>query len=169
MGNDGLGKKAEQKVKEWLNKPEAGYSFDRLNDQMTGFFGSRNICDFTLYKHPYQYYIECKATHQDRFDYIQLSDTQRNGLFEKSQIDGVFGLVIVLFATYQRAFILDIQDIVANQERDIKSINIKKIDKWKIPYVEIPTIPSRKHLLDYDGEFPELIHQLQINKRNFEG
>ena len=34
-------------------------------------------------------------------------------------------------------------------EQDKHSLNIKKIDEWGIPYVEIQTIPSRKELLDY--------------------
>ena len=49
MGNDGLGKEAEKKIREWLDKPEDGYSFDRIPDQMTGFYGSKNMCDFTCF------------------------------------------------------------------------------------------------------------------------
>lgn len=36
---------------------------------------------------------------------------------------------------------------------NLKLLNIKKIDKWTIPYSEIKTTPSRKQLLDYDREF----------------
>ena len=67
--NDSLGKTAERKIKEWLDKPEKGYSFDRIPDQMNGFYQSCNICDFTLFKSPYMYYIESKATYKDRFDF----------------------------------------------------------------------------------------------------
>lgn len=35
MSDYGLGKKAEAKVKQWLDRPEAGYCFDRIPDQMT--------------------------------------------------------------------------------------------------------------------------------------
>ena len=60
--DDGLGKKAEQKIKAWLDKPESGYSFDRIPDQMTGFYAvSRNICDFVCYKYPNIYYIEAPS------------------------------------------------------------------------------------------------------------
>ena len=39
-----------------------------------------------------------------------------------------------------------------------KSLNIKKIDKWTIPYKEIRTVPNnRKQLLDYIGDLEELI------------
>ena len=154
--NDGLGKKAEQKIKEWLDRPKDGYSFDRIPDQMSGMFGSSNICDFVLFKSPNQYYIESKATYEDRFDFAQITDNQRTKLFEKSQIKHVFGLVIVLFATYKRAFIIDIRDIKKLEDSGKKSININKIDKWNIPYYEIPTVPSRKNLLDYKGDLPVL-------------
>lgn len=156
--NDGLGKKAEAKIKEWLNKPEEGYSFDRIPDQLSGFYGSSNICDFTCYKYPYMYYIESKATTHDRFDFSMLSDIQRNGLVAKDKIEGVWGLVFVLFAEHKRAFLLSATDIQKCIDEDItKSLNIKKIDKWPIKYAEIKTIPSRKALLDYIGELDDYV------------
>ena len=60
---DKLGKDAEAKITEWLDKPEEGYSFDRIYDQMTGFWGSSNICDFICFKSPYMYYIESTEDH----------------------------------------------------------------------------------------------------------
>ncbi len=155
---DNLGKQAEKKIKEWLDRPQNGYCFDRIPDQMTGFYMvSRNVSDFICYKCPNFYYIESKETEHDRFDFSTLSDTQRNGLRKKAEIEGVYGLVIVLFATYKRAFIFNIKDIAdlvdpETAELKIKSVNIKKIDKWTIPYIEIETIPSRKALLDYTGD-----------------
>ena len=176
MADTEHGKKAEEKIKLWLNKPELGYSFDRIPDQMTGYYiVSRNICDFTCYKFPYMYYIESKCTVHDRFDFSELTDTQRDGLMIKSQITGCYGLVIVLFAEYQRPFIFDIKDIaefinpvlsldeqstLMKSGRPVsqlktKSVNIKKIAKWGIPYWEIQTIPSRKQFLDYTGMLPD--------------
>lgn len=147
-------KKAEKKILEWLDKPEQGYCIDRIKDQMTGLYGSKNISDFTFFKSPYYYYIESKATYEDRFDFSMISQYQYDEMLKKSKIDGVFGLVIVLFATYQRAFILNIKDIhMLQTEQDQHSLNIKKIDKWGIPYVEIQTVPSKKALLDYTGEW----------------
>lgn len=35
MSDDGLGKKAEGKIQEWLDQPDRGYCFDRIPDQMT--------------------------------------------------------------------------------------------------------------------------------------
>lgn len=146
--NDDLGKKAEAKISEWLDRPEEGYCFDRIPDQMTGFYGSKNICDFTLFKSPNMYYIESKATWEDRFDFSMLTSTQHDGLLKKSKIPNVYGVVIVLFAHHQRAFIIDINEIKRIENTGKKSLNIKKIDKWNIKYSEIQTIPSRKVLLE---------------------
>lgn len=152
--NDLLGKKAEKKIQEWLDRPQDGYDFNRIPDQMSGLRGSDNICDFTLYKYPYHYYIESKATYENRFDFSMLTEKQYTGLLEKSKIPGVYGIVIVLFATYKRAFILNIQEIDRLKTSGKKSLNVKHIDKWSCWYKEIQTIPNnRKELLDYTGEF----------------
>lgn len=156
--NDGLGKKAEKKIQEWLDRPEDGYSFDRVYDQMTGMYGSKNICDFQLYKYPYQYYIESKATWEDRFDFKMITDYQHDGMLLKSKIQGVRSIVIVLFASHQRAFAIDIREIKQAEDAGVKSINIKKIAKWPLAYKEIKTIEnSRKQLLDYSGEIEDYI------------
>lgn len=151
--NDLIGKKAEDKIEEWLDKPDEGISFDRIPDQMTGFYGSKNICDFACFKSPYMWYIESKATWEDRFDFSMITDTQYKGLMNKSQIDKTFGVVMVLFASYKRAFMLDIREIDKLIKSGKKSINIKKIAKWPDTlYIEVPTIPNnRKQLLDYQG------------------
>ena len=146
------GKKAEAKIKEWLNKPEEGFCLDRLPDQMTGLYGSCNICDFTLYRFPYFYYLESKATTADRFDFSMITDYQKTHMYEKSKIEGVKSYIIVLFIEHKRAFMLDIRDIVDLESKGTKSLNIKKLEKWPIPHIEIKTIPSRKVLLDYDFE-----------------
>ena len=165
-GNDGLGKKAELRIKEWLDNPAQGYSFDRIPDQMTGYYAvSRNICDFICYKYPTQFYIESKSTWKDRFDFSMISDFQYQGLLSKSQIEGCRGYVIILFASYKRAFIVDIRDIdYLKTAKNRKSLNIKKLNSWNIPYQEIPTIPSRKEILNYCGELDMLDSMLQTTR-----
>lgn len=145
-------KQAESKIYNWLNRPEEGYCIDRIPDQMTGFYGSKNICDFILFKSPNFYYIESKATWEDRFSFSLITEYQYENMLKKSQIDYVFSWIIVLYLSYKRAFILNIQDIDKLQQTGKKSLNIKKLDRWEIPYYEIPTIPSRKQLLDYSTD-----------------
>lgn len=155
--NDGLGKKAEQKIRTWLNRPQDGYSFDRIPDQMSGLYGSANICDFICYKWPNLWYIESKATEMDRFDFSRISEYQMEHLRIKSKIPGVYAVVIVLYAMYKRTFMFNVCDIYSLIEQGKKSLNITKIDKWIIPYAEIPTIASKKILLDYTGDLDSLI------------
>ena len=119
---------------------------------MTGQYGSKNICDFTCFKSPYMYYLECKSTWEDRFDFSMITEYQHDNLLLKSQIDKVYGFIVVLFASYKRAFLIDIREIKRLEDLGIKSLNIKKISKWPCEYAEIQTIPSRKQLLDYTGD-----------------
>ena len=80
------------------------------------------------------------------------------GILEKSKIKGCYGLVIILFASWRRAFVLDIRDIVDLESNGQKSLNIKKIKNWPIRYKEIQTIPNnRKKLLDYIGEIEAVV------------
>ena len=100
------------------------------------------------------FFIESKATYENAFPFSMITEYQHDEMLKKSKINGVKSLVIVLFASYQRAFIFNIIDIEHQvQTGGPKSLNIKKIEKWTIPYVEIPTTPSRKQLLDYDQNF----------------
>lgn len=85
MIHDDLGKKAERKIREWLDRSQDGYCLDRITDQMTGFYGSKNICDFTLFKSPNMYYIESKATWSERFDFNMITEYQFKSLLQKSK------------------------------------------------------------------------------------
>ncbi len=146
-----LGKKAEVKVREWLDRPEEGFCFYRIPDQLTGWFGSCNISDFLLYKKPNLYFIESKATYNDNFPFSMITPFQHDEMLKKSEIEGVKSYIIVLFASHQKTFIFDLKDI-ENQVKSggPKSLNIKKIANWKIPYISVNTIESKKQLLDYD-------------------
>lgn len=103
MIHDDLGKKAERKIREWLDRPKDGYCLDRIPDQMTGFYGSKNICDFTLLKSPNMYYIESKATWSDRFDFNMITEYQFKSLLQKSKIQNVYGII---------AFCCDIESFI---------------------------------------------------------
>lgn len=163
-----LGKKAEGKVREWLDLPESGHDFNRIPDQLSGFYGSKNICDFYMYKYPYMYYIESKASYNDNIPFSMITEYQRTEMFKRSKIFGVRSIVVFLYATYKRAFMLDIRDIQhqLDDPKGAKSLNIKKIEKWPVPHVEILTVPSRKELLDYTGDIEELTSQLEEIRNN---
>ena len=81
-----------------------------------------------------------------------LTEYQHDEMLKAAKIKGITSYVVVLFASYQRAFLINILDIEKMEKQNKKSLNIKKASKWPIPYIEIRTIPSRKQLLDYDFE-----------------
>ena len=93
MGKVNRGKQFENVIKQaFLKIPDV--SIDRLHDQTTGFIGSSNICDFIVYKEPYEYYIECKSVHGNTLPFSNITETQWNGLLLKSQIIGVKAEII---------------------------------------------------------------------------
>ena len=87
------GKQFEEVVKESFLKL-SDVSIDRLHDQTNGFLGSKNICDFIVYRKPYEYYIECKSVHGNTLPFTNITDRQWNGLLEKAQINGVFAGIL---------------------------------------------------------------------------
>ena len=103
------GKKFEDVVRASFEKVP-GVSVVRLHDQTTGYQASSNHCDFIVYKKPYEYHIECKSVHGNTLSihsnpkpdkkgvlhgfYGNITDTQWEGLLEKSVIPGVIAGVM---------------------------------------------------------------------------
>ena len=96
------GKQFESVVRSAFEKVP-NVSIDRLHDQTTRFKGSQNICDFIVYKEPYEYYFECKSVHGASLPFSNITETQWNGLLEKSKIEGVFAGVIWLLSIFDGA------------------------------------------------------------------
>ena len=116
------GKKFETVVKEAFEKVE-GVSIDRLHDQTTGYLGSANICDFIVYKKPYEYYIECKTIHGNTLPLGNITNRQWSGLIEKSQIDGVKAGVLVWFVDKDITMFVPIQTSQAIEKAGFKSVH----------------------------------------------
>lgn len=103
-------------------------SIDRLHDQTTGFIGSSNICDFVVYRKPYEFYFECKSVHGntlsihsiDKTDkgevYGNITKKQWEGLLEKSKIKGVFAGVICWWVDRNVTAYIPIQSLVIMRE-----------------------------------------------------
>lgn len=123
-------------------------SVDRLHDQMTGFkVTSANVCDFIVYKKPYEYYIECKSVHGASLPFSNITDNQWNGLLEKSKIDGVFAGVICWFIDKDVTKFIPIDELELEKQHGWKSIryDIKQ-------YNGVVEIKGKKKrvLFDYD-------------------
>lgn len=92
MSKINRGKQFEKVIQQAFEKIP-NISIDRLPDQQSGYVGSRNICDFIIYKYPHQYYIECKTTHGNTFPLSRL--TQYSALIKKHCVKGVCAGVII--------------------------------------------------------------------------
>lgn len=158
------GKQFEHKVAEAFAKvPDV--SIDRLHDQTTRFKGtSANICDYIVYKEPYEHYIECKSTHDDTFSingnnpehkYGQITNKQWEGLLEKSEIHGVSGGIILWFIDRDVTMYIPIQVL-----KEIKDSGAKSI-KYDIRHPEIIHLCGVKKRVFYDYDMGDLLEKLR--------
>lgn len=149
------GKQFEQHIKEaFLKIPEV--SIDRLHDQTTKFKGSQNICDFIVYKKPYEYYIECKSVHGNTLSFSNITETQWDGLLEKSKLEGVTAGILCWWIDHDQTYFIPIELLQdAKQTMNAKSLNILH------PHIhsEWIYIPGKKKRVFFDYDFNDFFQQ----------
>lgn len=142
------GKQFESVIRECFERVP-GVSIDRLHDQTTGFAGSTNICDFIVYREPYEFYFECKSVHGGTLPFRNVTDKQWEGLLEKSKIPGVFAGVICWWEDKDRTLFIPITTL-----EDMKNFGGKSLS-WEINLaqgmVEI-TGTKKRVFFNYDME-----------------
>lgn len=130
-------------------------SIDRLHDQTTGFKGSTNICDFIVYRHPYQYYFECKSVHGSTLSiygtkpenkYGAITNKQWEGLLDKSKIIGCVAGVICWWVDKDVTTFLDIRLLQLLRDAGNKSVKHGFCDELA---VQVPGVKKRV-FFDYD-------------------
>lgn len=143
MSNENRGKQFEQHIREaFLKVPNC--SVDRLHDQTTGFKGSSNICDFIVYKEPYEYYLECKSCHGNTWNFGNLTDNQYKGLNEKSVIQGVYAGVLVWWVDWDVTIYFPIEYIKLLKEHGFKSLKFTNAEGIPVNGVK------KRVFFDYD-------------------
>ena len=155
------GKEFENVIKLAFEKV-GGVSIDRLHDQTTGFKGSQNICDFIVYREPYEYYFECKSVHGNRFPFSNITETQWNGLLEKSKIEGVFAGVICWWVNYDVTLFIPIQTLEDERRIGKKSIRYDSLDIW-VNYESIE-IKGKKKRVFFEYDMEEFLNEIQSNR-----
>ena len=115
------GKQFEQVIHRAFDKLP-NVSIDRLHDQTTGFLGSTNICDFIVYREPYEYYFECKSVHGNILPFPNITNNQWQGLLQKSQITGVYAGVICWWVDKDITKFIPIQMLQRMKDKTAKSI-----------------------------------------------
>ena len=156
------GKDFEEQIRiAFENIPDV--SIDRIPDQMGGFAGGSNVCDFIVYDCPSIYYLECKSFYGNTMSifsnpktnklgvkhgfYGNITDTQWKGLLEKSKIKGAVAGYMIWAIEWDKTFFISAEDMKAWRDAGHKSINMNE-------YMDIPHYAikgqKRRVLFDYD-------------------
>lgn len=104
----------------------------RLQDSMGGYSGVANICDFIIYRFPYQFFIECKSHYGNTLPLTCITENQMQGMYEMSKISGVHAGVIVWFIDKDVTYYKDIRKVVALKEMGAKSLRFDDPDVIQI-------------------------------------
>lgn len=125
-----FGKKFEELTKAVLESE--GCCTDRLPDQMSGKAGSANPSDFTAYKKPYYFYIECKSCQEVRFDIrSRISEFQWLSLLSKGEYDGVYAGYLIWFVKEDKVFWVPAKSMLALYEVQ-KSFTSADLSEWGV-------------------------------------
>lgn len=157
------GKQFERQVLKSFRKYR-NISVDRIHDQTTGYKGSMNICDFIVYRNPYQYYFECKSVHGKSFSLRLITELQKSGLHMKSQIDGVRAGLLIWFIDEGETVFIPIKALYEWQIAGNKSISINNLYDGKIDFLWCSG-NTKKVFTDYYMD--ELLDNIEMNYLSF--
>lgn len=149
------GKKFEEVVKQSFLKVD-GVSIDRLHDQTTGYLGSRNICDFIVYKKPYEYYVECKSIHGNTFPLKNITDGQWE-LLSKAKIEGVYAGIICWWVDVDVTKWLPIEDLEIIKLNSGKSVRFDADIGFEIK--------SKKKRVFFDYDMKQFFKEVSLCQR----
>jgi uncharacterized protein YktA (UPF0223 family) len=165
------GKQFEDKIREDFEKVK-GVSIDRLHDQMNGYIGSSNCCDFIVYRRPKILYLECKSVHGNRLSISSIpkpdkygvlrgfhgaiTDEQWRGLLEKSQIPGATAGVICWWIEKDVTLFLPIQTLSGMYEMGFKSVKYDCLDEFD-GHINIVKIKGEKKRIFFDYDMEEFL------------
>lgn len=169
------GKRFEDVIHKSFKRVE-GVSIDRLNDNTAGFKGIAGICDFIVYKKPYEYYIECKSVHGNilsihsndiKHKYGNITNTQWEGLLEKSKIKGVFAGIICWWIDKDTTRFIPIQMLEDASLANYKSIRYDIFNRLDNDIsVEIK---GKKKRVFFDYDMDLFFHTLEKFRRHVNG
>lgn len=144
------GKDFEQQIRESFERVD-NTSVTRLIDPQAGYAGVRNICDFIVYHHPYQYMVECKCHYGNTLPFSCITDNQWQGLLQESYHKGVRAGIMVWFIDHDVTAYVPIQWLEELKLNGKKSLHIN--DVVGDLTLAVPVYGKKKRILfDYDME-----------------
>lgn len=121
----------------------------RLHDDMSGFKGVKNPCDFLIYHRPILYAIECKATNKQSLPFTNITEYQWSELLKMGDVDGVIAGVMCWYVNYDRTVFLPIEFLEMLKQNGAKSIRYDADDS------HIIDIKGRKKRVFWEYDFNE--------------
>lgn len=131
-------------------------SIDRLHDQTTGFIGSSNISDFIVYRKPYEYYLECKSVHGNTLPFNNITDTQWQGLLQKSQIKGVYAGILCWWVDKDVTRYIPIQTLQIMKDIEMKSV------RYDFENDKIITVQGKKKKVFFEYDMEGLLDEISV-------
>lgn len=123
---------------------------DRLPDQMTGYKGSTNICDFIAYHYPHQYYLECKCCYGNTLHFSNITETQWSGLLDRAEFPSVVAGYFIWFIDHDITLFVSAKTMKRLRDAGDKSFNINTtLKKLNGDYYIVPGTKKRV-LFEYD-------------------
>lgn len=153
------GKQFENVIRKSFERVD-GVSIDRLNDNTAGFKGVAGICDFIVYKEPYEYYIECKSVHGASLPFRNITDTQWDGLLEKSKIEGVYAGIICWWTQKDKTVFIPIQTLELMRTVGMKSVRYDAIDDCDGD-TDMIEIKGKKKRVFYEYNMEDFFNEVQ--------
>lgn len=161
MANVNRGKKFEDVFKGAVEKIQ-GVALVRLHDQTTGFIGSKNPCDFLIYKSPYMYAIECKSVHGNRLPMTNITDYQYKELLRMSDVEGVIAGIVCWYIDRDITLFIPIKTVCALKYNGAKSISYEiKDDNEFLTY----EIHGRKKKVFFEYDMDSFFHSIEKSAR----
>jgi len=118
------GKQFEEDFKKSALQAE-DVSIDRLYDNVGGYAGIKNICDFIVYHYPHVYYLELKSHKGNRLPFINITEHQWTGLLEKAKRNnGAIAGILVHFSEHDKTYFVNITVFEDLKKQGEKSMHI---------------------------------------------
>lgn len=137
------GKKFEIKFKEDFCKLKNSFLL-RLPDQVSGWKGSNNICDFIGYINPHIFLLEVKTITGNTFPLANFS--QLSKLQQFKDIPGLRRGVVIWYTQRDAVIYVPVTTIEKMIADGKKSVNIRTIESEGYNYVKIPSVKKRVFL-----------------------
>lgn len=150
--NTNRGKQFEQQIRQALDRLEDSYVF-RIPDQMTGYMGSKNPCDFIVYRYPNLYLLECKCCYGTSFSYKNITPYQQQSLIYAGElISGVVAGYLIWFIDRGSTVFISADYVAELQSQGKKSLSVRNLTDDRILRIK-----GKKRNILYDYDLSDLI------------